>query len=1328
MLKETFQVYLNRLIDLSAKNRSIYLPKLINSQMVDLKRFNFLHDKEAITYIHALIAGKKSIPLIKVLHARDRSSNKLSQVLNRLQQSVKLAEEETGEKNLFVGWPFVQGKLINEQLIKCPLILFPVELAIVNGYWCLQVKGSEPPILNYTFLLGYTHATRMTLDKEWVETSLEDFPADPTAFTTALYHHINEGLSLNFNQELFEQKLDIYPESTKIEDSHVFDTGLLKLKPFAVLGQFSQKGSYMINDYEELMAMEGPESLEELFTEKFAINPAELTEVKEDNLFNVFPIDSSQEEVLKSVRSGKSVVVEGPPGTGKSQLICNLISDYTSRGKKVLVVSQKRAALDVVYDRLEKKGFGAFLGLVHDFRADRKELFQKLSDQIGALDQYQELNISIDAIQLERSYLQATRTITSLSEYLEDYRYALYNTEECGLPIKELYVTGSANEKGLDLTQYYKEFPWDRVDDFFRDFKLYRIYASKYQTNASFWLHRNDFSTFGAGALARLRDTIEETIQLKSSAEKTLLALMGKSFNYLFIYECYDHKKSFEKLQKLIQNEDEYRQFNHLLEYDAKEFDLLWFRGKIDTFKKLLAEEIEWTLPDEKVEAHYEKAIKIREAKSSWLGKVGLLFERHDYLAIQKLLEANGLRNDKEGLSKLMNRLENRLNLNHQYTLLDGKDWLQMPIKPFTISDFDSKVSSLSHRIMARLVIEDIGLLRPYLANSDIDFLSFHQTLEELLGITHLLDYKINIWSQYLSKIQIQHLLTYPNQSMVEEVLEQLPQSFTDLVIFDKMKRNLRSIDLELMTKLIQQYNNLSFEEIRDNFMAGLRQSWIDHIEAKYPVLREVTSPKINHVIDELTATISEKLDFCTFIAELKLREQIISNLEYNRLNNLVTYRDLAHQVRKKKKLWPIKKLIEHYSEEIFKLIPCWLASPETVSALFPLYQSFDLVIFDESSQCYVEKGLPAMLRGKQVVVAGDSQQLQPFDLYKVRIEADEEGMDVEVDSLLDLSANYFQKFYLEGHYRSESLSLIQFSNQHFYEDRLEMIPRMDLVNSDFCAFDLVKVEGVWQQQTNRVEAEEVLQQLRHCQKNYPGETIGVITFNYYQMELIQDMLSEINDVDLNLIKVKNIENVQGDEFDQVIFSIGYAKNTAGKFTANFGLLARKEGEHRLNVAITRARKRITLVTSMYGEDFKVQHLKHEGVKLLRSYINYVAQIVEGRRVEINPTSVHGFQNSWLLSEKINGEIEGYTLSPNLLSKIYDLTVLKDNNFYGAILTDDKRLYASNNVKAVFVYNPELLKSKGWKTNQVFSRQYWLEDKKFLENHLTQNKKERDQA
>src|SRR5690606_18780156 len=134
----------------------------------------------------------------------------------------------------------------------------------------------------------------------------------------------------------------------------------------------------------------------------------------------------------------------------------------------------------------------------------------------------------------------------------------------------------------------------------------------------------------------------------------------------------------------------------------------------------------------------------------------------------------------------------------------------------------------------------------------------------------------------------------------------------------------------------------------------------------------------------------------------LRFSERIFSQLEYNRLNNLVTYRELGHQVTKKKRLWPVKKLVEHFEAALFKLIPCWLASPETVSALFPLMPLFDLVVFDESSQCFIERGLPALLRGRQIVVAGDGQQLQPYDLYQVRADAEEEGMAVETESLLE--------------------------------------------------------------------------------------------------------------------------------------------------------------------------------------------------------------------------------------------------------------------------------------------------------------------------------------
>src|SRR5690606_31314605 len=145
-----------------------------------------------------------------------------------------------------------------------------------------------------------------------------------------------------------------------------------------------------------------------------------------------------------------------------------------------------------------------------------------------------------------------------------------------------------------------------------------------------------------------------------------------------------------------------------------------------------------------------------------------------------------------------------------------------------------------------------------------------------------------------------------------------------------------------------------------------------------------------------------------------------------------------------------------------------------------------------------------------------------------------------------------------KSHYRSKSLPLIHFSNRNFYNDQLSMLPDRHAVNSGEIPFELVKVAGIWDRQTNSQEAEAVISQLKLLMLLSPQPQVGVITFNYYQMELIQDLIGENPSLlEMDNIRVRNIENVQGDEFDIVIFSTGYAKNRKGKFTANFGLLAR---------------------------------------------------------------------------------------------------------------------------------------------------------------------------
>lgn len=176
MIKDIFRVYMNRLMDLSARNRSIFLPKLMTGQMIDLKEFEFLEYDNAFTYITELLGRKKKIPLIPAGDARNAQVNQLSVRLKRLGQRVKLAEEESGEKSLYVGWPFIEGKLSNDQVVRCPLLFFPVRITEEGKKWYIKKKSGDQPFFNRAFLLAYARANQQPFKKDWWENPMEQFP------------------------------------------------------------------------------------------------------------------------------------------------------------------------------------------------------------------------------------------------------------------------------------------------------------------------------------------------------------------------------------------------------------------------------------------------------------------------------------------------------------------------------------------------------------------------------------------------------------------------------------------------------------------------------------------------------------------------------------------------------------------------------------------------------------------------------------------------------------------------------------------------------------------------------------------------------------------------------------------------------------------------------------------------------------------------------------------------------------------------------------------------------------------------------------------------
>ena len=460
---------------------------------------------------------------------------------------------------------------------------------------------------------------------------------------------------------------------------------------------------------------------------------------------------------------------------------------------------------------------------------------------------------------------------------------------------------------------------------------------------------------------------------------------------------------------------------------------------------------------------------------------------------------------------------------------------------------------------------------------------------------------------------------------------------------------------------------------------------------------------------------------------------------------------------------------MEVYGNFIFTLFPCWLLSPDNVSSLLPLEKNlFDIVIFDEASQVFIESTIPTIYRGKNIVVAGDAKQLRPSATFMKRyLGADPETLDdfsvqaaLEVESLLDLAVSRYNSANLTYHYRSRHQELIDFSNCAFYSGGLQVAPNI-YTGRYAKPMERYKVDGKWINRKNDVEAKkivEILKDIFATRKN--NESIGIITFNSDQQSCIADAIDKeaaSNKQFRNLIAqektrndggedtglfIKNLENVQGDERDIIIFCIGYAPNETGRVYSNFGSLSSEGGENRLNVAITRAKTKIIVVTSIEPEDLKVDASKNQGPKLLRDYLAYVRSVSEGDKEHAKsilnglcPTdsanSLGIISSGPSIEEQMKEKIEklGYKVDIGLGNKNsrISLAVYDDScdKYLIGVELDKDAFAASSSAMERDVYKPKFLEGRGWTIMRVWCRDWWLSPNRVVRSIVNAAEKNR---
>lgn len=1312
------QTYLRRLTDLSGNSRSLLLLRLHHEQLLDVQQLSFLNHEKAFEIIEACIAGK-SKKISPVLDARRADVNEASRKIKRLHRVDKFIFDERGSNDLHIGWPFARGKFSDGTTVRCPLIYFPVSIVQEHDQWVLHMRKDAGVTFNKSFLLAFAFYNQVKPDNELIDTSFDDFETDSIAFRTQLYEFLKNKLELNFNPDLFSDQLIPFQEFRKEEFDQVTQTGQIKLFNEAVLGIFPQAGSQLVPDYLHLIENQSVNDLESFFAERAAKSITTrkwIASVKEEKIYAPFQLDVYQEHALRAIKNGGSLVVQGPPGTGKSQLISNLMADAIASGKKVLLVCQKRVALDVVYERLAKAKLGDFLGLVHDFRNDRKMVFAKIANQINRIDEFKERNRSIDSIQTERKFFQVCRQIDQLTETLEEFRTALFNESDAGLSVKELYLTSDPAEASISLRQEFQYFNCSALDEFLQKIRKYAMHASLLDHKGNVWKNRQSFARFQINDRLRIEEAILDIPKFQQDVHTELNKIISVSIN---LEECellLQRQLNAEEMLDLLDTDAVFQYFIAMLDEKDAETSLLWLQNMERVCMNCFdGYGVETSLTPDQL-GQCQQALQSRKsATRNFFRRIHWeLFSEYKFF-IKRILFNNQVDYNRAGLSLLEKRIDNRLNLEHQLTALRKKKWLlDIPLIPGQ-SLLKQWFTDQTKALRAKLIFNTLREVRKSIHAPKYTRIDFQSNVQAIFSLLKSIPVKRLDWKRFLSPYQIKQLILNPEIS--KDFIKRLQQDFDMLCSFDVLKESISENEMVVIQRLYESNGKWEVETLAALFQNSIRLAWIEHIETKYPVLRSVSTFSMQEMENDLQHHIQEKKQLVLEIVLMRAREGVYEGEEFNRLNNRVTYRDLLHQVTKKKKIWPLRKVISEFHHELFNLLPCWLVSPESASAIFPMQTMFDLVIFDEASQCFSERGIPAMYRGKQILVAGDSKQLKPFELYQVRWDEESESPDAEVDSLLELSERYLPTVHLQGHYRSNSLPLIDFSNQHFYEGRLQLLPKRSVVNATEPPIQYRKVDGLWENQTNVIEANAVVSYLLELVKHNPEKEIGIITFNAPQQMLIMDLVEEHFSLNGNPVPqslfVKNIENVQGDERDIIIFSIGYAPDAKGKMNMLFGSLSVSGGENRLNVGVTRSREKIVVFTSIEPEQLTVQEIKNEGPKLLRKYLEYAREVSKGN---FNAHSKAEYVNasSWYLSShliKWSEQNKNSELSSNDLP-YGDVIVNKDNRKAGIILTDDNQYYTGISIKESHAYLPFLLTQKDWKFHRVFSRNWWLSREK----------------
>lgn len=1257
-MKSIYKYYKERLIEISGKNRSLYSKNLSKKYAYDIGAIIGNDEKEFNDFYTFLWKGKRnSYALIRKdikeklfknfnleekvkasfvdtakLSVEEKRNENLrrerlkkeemkkaltSQVtkLKSLKREVEEFAKETGRYEMFVGYPFVTGYVNKDLQIKAPLILFPVVINIEDDTTVsIEIKHDEFIQFNKVLMLAYAKEHRLNCDGLIMEfDNLIDYKLknvqDVIDYLSAY------GFKFEYDKS-FEDGLISFD---KIQEPSYRDEDL-KLINSCVIGRFPLANA-IYNDYSLLEKKRlSSDAIDQLLESK----PAKKIKKIDERVFTINDLDYAQESAISKLNQYGNMVIYGPPGTGKSQTIVNIISDALCKNKKVLVVSQKKAALDVVFNRL--KNLNSKCMFITDAEKNKVEFYERCNKMHQAIME----NYRQPEGDSESEYEQVEENINKEIEELQVISDTLFTRTPFGLTLQEMYTNS------------------DKIGKNSFDYTLYKLMLKNPD------LMNMDYK--------RLYSTLR------------IIREKNKSSLY---YRYIELKKN-----------------NPLIDHIKSDVDI----HVINQMKTYLNGLIQKTI------------IPFDTAK-------------HEHA---RQLMVYMLENDIEENSKLkpLVQMISKMDYPKLHTALNWSKVI-FPLYPFVKHNLNMKEKEIQEKFEGTL-------------NDIHSYISNYNLLEKVLdrkGYLMTVDNIINGNTVFL-KLLLNALNDYVEIRDVNMSLQGLTDDERDILNFAYINSNSARQFREIISKLLQirvYHETVTYEEKYKDKLSKIID--FENIRNRILSLKE----------DEKRISNSICID--------KFKSEYIEHFNEDPEN-----KNYLYQITKQQGLMPIRKMMDLYGDYLLKLFPCWLLSPESVSTIFPLKKNmFDIILFDEASQVFIENTLPTIYRGKYIVVAGDSKQLRPTATFMKRYLGNDNDDDIdlataaalEVESLLDLATSRYNSTNLTYHYRSKNEELINFSNYAFYDGKLQIAPNISK-NIGNKPIERIKVNGKWLGRKNQEEANAIVTLLKKLIKNKKNKSsIGIITFNTEQEVAIEDAIDneckkdsafrdayireqnrKENGEDTSIF-IKNLENVQGDERDIIIFSIGYARNEYGKVVAHFGPLSVEGGENRLNVAITRAKEKIYVVTSIEPEELMVEGTKNAGPKIFKSYLKYVRAISTKKYKEAS-FILDSFKpalpqsNDVIVLNQLENDIKeelvklGYDVETNLGNTNYKISLAvydkKLDRYLLGIECDYAAFNSSDSILERDVYRNKFLASRGWEIMRVWSRDWWLNKNKVISN------------